>query len=72
MKRLLSTLFEEGESFSGKRPFGNSGWEGDLAEPLVRAGVLTGEFCEEDGGGYLDDYDQSSYERLVSEMIAAL
>lgn len=28
---LLTTLYVENESFSGKRPLGNSGWEGDIA-----------------------------------------
>lgn len=27
---LLSTLWNEGEGFSGKRPFGTSGWEYEL------------------------------------------
>jgi hypothetical protein len=26
LRILLETLWEEGEGFSGKRPFGNSGW----------------------------------------------
>jgi len=34
LKVLLSTLWEEGESFSGKRPFGNSGWEYELLDTL--------------------------------------
>lgn len=41
-KLLLSTLMAEGESFSGKRPFGNSGWEGNLELPLVKAGCIGG------------------------------
>ena len=31
---LLSVLWDEGESFSGKRPLGNSGWEYELLDPL--------------------------------------
>ena len=30
LKTLLTTLMAEGEGFSGKRPFGNSGWEYEL------------------------------------------
>ncbi len=43
---LLSTLWHEEEGFSGKRPFGNSGWQGDVYRPLAKAGYVTG---DEDG-----------------------
>jgi hypothetical protein len=36
---LLIAVWDEGESFSGKRPFGNSGWEYDLYAPLIQAGL---------------------------------
>lgn len=35
LKALLFTLWDEDEGFSGKRPFGNSGWEYELTEPLI-------------------------------------
>jgi hypothetical protein len=34
LKALLSKVVEEGEEFSGKRPFGNSGWEDDLRDAI--------------------------------------
>jgi hypothetical protein len=34
LKALLTELWREGESFSGKRPFGNSGWERELLENI--------------------------------------
>jgi len=34
LKALLTALWDEGESFSGKRPLGNSGWEFDLLEAI--------------------------------------
>lgn len=36
--KLLQALWHEGEGFSGKRPFGNSGWEYDLARAIGVAG----------------------------------
>ena len=39
---LLTAVWNEGESFSGKRPFGNGGWEYDLYRPLVKAGFVRG------------------------------
>ena len=44
-KELLCSLLIEEESFSGKRPFGNSGWRYDIIEPLHHAG-----FCSENPG----------------------
>ena len=37
-KQLLSTLIDEEEGFSGKRPFGNSGWFHPLEECLKENG----------------------------------
>jgi hypothetical protein len=48
LRELLSRLWSEGESFSGKRPFGNSGWEYDLYVALVAAGAVEGDL-DEDG-----------------------
>ncbi|MBS3648836.1 hypothetical protein KEU06_09480 [Pseudaminobacter sp. 19-2017] len=38
LKALLKALWAEGEGFSGKRPFGNSGWEYDLYQVLEKIG----------------------------------
>jgi hypothetical protein len=40
LQALLAKLWDEGEGFSVKKPFGMSNWYTDLAEPLVRAGLL--------------------------------
>lgn len=54
LKALLAKVWEEGEGFSGKRPFGNSGWENDLFIPLVKAGVIEGEMDPEEPDQLLD------------------
>ncbi len=36
-------LWEQGESFSGKRPLGNSGWQSQIIESLIEAGLITTE-----------------------------
>jgi hypothetical protein len=66
---LLTKLWREGECFSGKRPFGNSGWHYDLHETLVTAGMISGSFDED---GYLEDCDSSKGHRLVAGAIRAL
>lgn len=43
LKELLSTLIKEEESFSGKRPFGNSGWMCVFEEPLVDFRIIGGD-----------------------------
>lgn len=44
---LLSNVWEEKETFSGKRPFGNSDWEYDLYKPLVKNGVVEGKMIDQ-------------------------
>lgn len=66
---LLSKLWSEGESFSGKRPFGNSGWEHDLEVPLVAAGVVDGALDDE---GYVKHIDQHASNDAIFSAIDAL
>ena len=63
---LLWTLWQEGEGFSGKRPFGNSGWEYDLYKPLVVGGFVTGELDED---GYIDSVDKEAANSLIFDCI---
>jgi hypothetical protein len=62
-------VWREGEGFSGKRPFGNSGWEWDLYVPMVRAGFVTGKFDED---GYAEELDDDSAEELILAAIDAM
>ncbi|HSE45047.1 MAG TPA: hypothetical protein VLA89_06930 [Gemmatimonadales bacterium] len=66
---LLKTLWKEGEGFSGKRPFGNSGWEWDFAQALIKAGVPIG--CL-DGDGYIEHMNKDEFDKLVIGCIEAL
>lgn len=63
---LLLTVWEEQESFSGKRPFGNSGWDYDLMETLVRHAVINGVIHEE---GWLDDFDKDEGHVVINNCI---
>jgi hypothetical protein len=66
---LLTTIWREGEDFSGKRPFGNSGWDGELIKPLVKAGVIPGKI---ERHGYLDDWDDQAGEAAITAAIEGL
>ena len=65
-KMLLQALWEEGEGFSGKRPLGSSGWEYDLYKPLIKAGIITGEFDED---GCICDYDTEAAPKIIFNLI---
>ena len=54
LQKLLVTLWIEQEGFSGKRPFGNSGWDYDLMKALADGGFIKGEI-DEDGYFYCSD-----------------
>lgn len=63
---LLLTLWYEKDSFSGKRPFGNSGWEYQVYKSLIRGGFISGSLDED---GFVEHIDISEADRLVAAMI---
>jgi len=69
LKSLLGKLWEEGEGFSGKRPFGNSGWEYDLYKPLVRSGLVEGSVDEH---GCIYAFDREVADQIIYDAIDAL
>lgn len=69
LKALLYTLYNEGEGFSGKRPFGNSSWEFELYIALVKAGAVKGSLTED---GYLDTVNTEEADNLIFKAIESL
>ena len=55
---ILETIMFEQEGFSGKRPFGNSSWEGEAEVALIKAGFLEGVVDED---GYIKSVEDSRY-----------
>jgi hypothetical protein len=68
LRTLLMTLWEEGEGFSGKRPFGNSSWEFDLYKPLIEGGFIPGTLDED---GCLETFDEKFAFAYVCDLILA-
>lgn len=67
---LLDTLWQEEESFSGKRPFGNSDWQTTVLCALATEGLISAEI---DDDGYLDDIssdEESKGKSLIRSAIA--
>ena len=70
LKVLLFKIWNEGEGFSGKRPFGNSGWEFEIYKALVVAGAVKGEVDKEYGD--LIDCNFSKANQLIFKAIEEL
>ena len=60
---LLTLLVTEEDSFSSKRPFGNSDWKYELYDALVLAGMTKGEIDEDEDTGerYVDGIDDTTH-----------
>jgi hypothetical protein len=69
LKAILLSVWLEGEEFNGKRPFGNSGWKGDVEVALIKAGVIEGSLDE---NGYIDSSDSSGANKLIATAIKEL
>lgn len=69
LRKLLSTLWNEGEDFSGERPFGNSGWDWNLYRYLVLSGAVDGKLDEYGG---LDSFDKATADEIIFAMIDRL
>lgn len=67
--KLLEQVWIEAEGFSGKRPFGNSGWEYEAYEALVRSDLIEGVIDED---GYLETVDARHADALIREAIRSL
>lgn len=66
LRNLLAALWNEKENFSGKHPFGNSGWDHDAYIAIVKHGIAPGEL---DDLGYLKGGDTRLYDRIVLSAI---
>jgi hypothetical protein len=74
---MVKRLWIEDEGFSGKRPFGNSGWRFDPAIAMVKAGWLAGSFSVQYGRDgkvheYLEEFDDDVYDSLMDAAVASL
>lgn len=63
---LMEKLWLEQDCFDGKRPFGNSSWDGDLIKCLIENKLVKGSF---DKYGYIDEYDLKEVNKFVIDKI---
>jgi len=76
LRGLLSKLWAEEESFSGKRPFGNSCWKYCVYTALALGGAL-GKTFEPGADGYdtspkMNQDDRQLADKIIQECICAL
>ena len=56
-------------SAPGSRPFGNSGWRGDIDKAFIEAGWVNGKLSDWDGVPSVDEVDAEAVDRLVRSAI---
>jgi hypothetical protein len=66
---LAAGVWTVGEGFSGKRPFGNSGWHTEIHQALGAKGWIR---CELDGDGYVEDIDEAAGNELIAAALKHL
>lgn len=69
LRRMLVQVFDQEECFSGKRPFGNSGWMTELQVPLINAKYVDGKLDED---GCVETCDDLQFRTLMTKAIQAL
>lgn len=67
LKELLITLWSEEHMFSGKRPFGNSGWRFDVYFALINAGYIPGTIDEEEN--MVEEVDFELADKFIINLI---
>ena len=67
---LNELLLEDPDSFSGKRPYGNSGWKFEIYKTFIKAGLVPGKI---DSAGYLKYVDKlEAYKFLLNNVLKPL
>lgn len=65
---LNKKLWREEESFSGKSPFGNSGWQHEILHAAAMSGILETVVFDDDG--YIEEMEAKEFENMLSEVFA--
>ena len=73
-KLLLKELWIEEEGFSGKRPFGNSGWTYCIYKAMSLAGYSKYKSFYDEDDNYLDvyDFDKVKLDKIILSYIEQL
>ena len=69
LRKLLKKLWMEEEQFNSKRPWGDSDWQFEVYEALIKYGFDFGTIDED---GYIEDIDFQKAEEVMKEIIMRL
>lgn len=69
LHRLLTRLWDDGDTFDGKRPFGNSDWPLEVAAALIASGLVSGSLDEH---GYVTTLNEDALEAAMHAAIDVL
>lgn len=69
LKFLLKTLWIDEEHFSGKCPFGNSGWKGPIEAALIKNKIVSGKLDED---GYIEEVNDKKVNKIILKIIENL
>jgi len=72
LKELLQCVWHDGEGFSGKRPFGNSGWEHEIYQALASEGYIISESIDGEEHLEIDSSEQEKANQLIRSAIKSL
>ena len=66
LKETFLTFIHEGESFSGKRPFGNSDWDWQIYKGLITLDNSLGTLDED---GYIDTVNRKACDKIIVQCV---
>lgn len=66
LEKLLITVINEGEGFSGKRAFGDSSWMFEIYETLIQEGLIPGNL---DSDGCIHDLNTKTADEFIVKYI---
>ncbi len=67
---LAWRVWDEGDGFNGKKPFGNGGWRNDVIAALIQGGAVKGRMVpSEDEGDESDGYPEGWAQDEVDEAV---
>lgn len=70
--KLSQEVWSEGEYFSGKRPFGNSGWDNEIYIALAQNNLIKFESEMYDGEMEYYEFDEKAGNKLINMAYKAL
>ena len=66
LKGMLVELIDDPDGFSGKRPYGNSGWIWEIYARMIGEGFISGKL---DVDGMVEEFDNKEADEVLKKFI---